>query len=150
MKHFCSLLALALFFGSNSAMAQTETAQLTGSLETDTETMSVAGSAKRLACSQLEGRVLNAEGKPLIGATLLVKGTQYITITDQDGRFKLEAPVQEKQILTVEAAGYTPLLLPLASCSLPDLTLERDASTRIKRSGKRAGQVTRVGDAFLQ
>ncbi|WP_167856576.1 carboxypeptidase-like regulatory domain-containing protein [Hymenobacter metallicola] len=106
--------------------------------------------AVRLSCAPLQGQVLDAEGQPLTGATLLLKGTQKVFITDNEGRFQLTGPLYQKQILSVEAAGHTTRLLPLNDCQLPIVKLERDPNAKIKRSGKRAGQVTRHGNAYLQ
>ena len=107
-------------------------------------------SPARLSCAPLVGQVTDAEGQPLIGAMLLVKGTSNVYITDNEGRFQLTAPVYQKQVLTVESAGYTTRLVTLTDCKIPSLVLERDPSAKIKRTGKRAGQVTRYGDAFMQ
>ena len=43
------------------------------------------------------------DGEPIIGATILVKGTNIGTITDLDGNFSLDVPEKNKilQIYTV-------------------------------------------------
>ena len=38
------------------------------------------------------GTVLDETGQPVIGATVTVPGTNIWTITDEDGKFSLEAP----------------------------------------------------------
>ena len=100
----------------------------------------------RLACAPLGGQVFDPDGRPLVGATLLVQGTQHVYVTDAGGQFRFTEPVYQGQVLTVQAAGYTPREVPLADCTLPRLVLEQAAGARIKRSGPRAGQVTRLGD----
>ncbi|UOQ73932.1 carboxypeptidase-like regulatory domain-containing protein [Hymenobacter cellulosilyticus] len=60
----------------------------------------------------LVGYVVDAEGQPLSSAMLLVKGTQNVYITDSEGRFQLTSPVYQKQVLTVESAGYITRLVP--------------------------------------
>jgi hypothetical protein len=81
-----------------------------------------------------------------MGATLLVKGTHQIYVTDSEGKFQLTDPVYEGQVLTIGAAGYNPQDVPLTDCTLPRLVLEKDPTARIKRNGKRAGQVTRLNN----
>ena len=98
----------------------------------------------RLACAPLIGQVFDADGDPLKGATLLVQGTYDVYVTDSDGRYQLTAPVYEGQVLTVQAAGYDVQQVPLTDCALPRLVLTRMAGAHIRRSGKRAGQVTRL------
>lgn len=98
----------------------------------------------RLACAPLAGQVFDADGRPLAGATLLVQGTQRVYVTDAGGQFRFTEPVYQDQVLTVQAAGYVPREVPLADCTLPRLVLEQAAGARIKRSGTRAGQVTRL------
>ena len=98
----------------------------------------------RLACAPLGGEVYDANGKPLAGATLLVKGTHQVFVTDAQGQFLLSSPLYEGQVLVVEAAGFQPTDVPLDDCTLPRLVLARKPDARIKRSGKRAGQVVRL------
>lgn len=50
--------------------------------------------------------VNNSDGEPLIGATVLVKGTSTGTSTDVDGNFSLNAP--SGSTLVVTYVGYTP------------------------------------------
>lgn len=56
---------------------------------------------------ELKGKVTDAKGDPLPGSTVLVKGTLVGTITDVDGNFTLQAPVDAK-VLEVSFMGYKP------------------------------------------
>lgn len=105
-----------------------------------------APAAGRLACMPLIGKVYDPNGVPLVGATLLVKGTHDIYVTDSEGKFLLSNTVYEGQQLTVGAAGYIPQDVPLTDCTLPRLVLEKDPTAHIKRGGKRIGQVTRLNN----
>ena len=40
----------------------------------------------------IKGQVLDENGEPLIGATVTVKGTNVVTVTDLDGNFEIAAP----------------------------------------------------------
>ena len=50
------------------------------------------------------GTVLDENGEPVIGATVTVKGTKIVTVTDLDGRFSLNAP--SGSTLQVSYLGY--------------------------------------------
>ncbi len=102
------------------------------------------GRSLRLACAPLVGKVYDPNGRELMGATLLIKGTHAIYVTDSEGKFLLSDPVYEGQVLTVSAAGYLPQDVPLTDCILPRLVLEKNPTAHIRKSGKRAGQVTRL------
>lgn len=47
----------------------------------------------------LTGRILNEEGKPLVGATVLLKGSGKGTGTDANGNYKLEAPAGDNTLI---------------------------------------------------
>lgn len=51
------------------------------------------------------GVVTDANGEPVIGATLQVPGTQVGTITDIDGKFTIKVPANAKE-LKISAVGY--------------------------------------------
>ncbi|MCB0561674.1 MAG: TonB family protein [Phaeodactylibacter sp.] len=55
---------------------------------------------------KITGYVLDENGEPLIGANVLLEGTQLGTITDFDGQFKLEIPDSSNQNLIVSYTGY--------------------------------------------
>ena len=104
----------------------------------------------RVACTRLDGQVLGADAKPLIGATVTVKGTPHLYITNSEGRYLIEVPVYQGQVLEIEAAGYTTREVLLADCTAPTVNLDMAAGTRVKKKGKRAGQIVRFGTADLQ
>ena len=108
-----------------------------------------AARSGRMACAPLAGQVFDPNGTPLMGATLLVKGTQQVYVTDVEGRFQLTAPVYQGQVVAVQAAGFVIRDVPLTDCTLPRLVLERKADAHIRRSGKRTGQVVRIGKMKL-
>ena len=105
-----------------------------------------ADAPRRLACAPLLGQVFEPNGQPLIGATLLVKGTHQVYVTDSEGKFQLTETVYQDQVLTIGAAGYTPRDISLDDCTLPRLVLEKEPGAHIKRNGKRAGQVIRLNN----
>ncbi len=54
---------------------------------------------------KVSGTVTDVEGQPLIGATVLVKGTQIGTATELDGSFEIDVPGKEA-ILVISYTGY--------------------------------------------
>ncbi len=52
----------------------------------------------------IKGSVKDANGEPVIGATIKVKGTTGGTVTDVDGKFTLDAPVGAE--LEISSIGY--------------------------------------------
>ena len=96
MKHkfqYMLLLLLAIpchsFAGEKSHVADSENLLLNKSLQ-----QSVT----------IKGNVTDAAGEPLIGVSVLVKGTTNGTITDFDGNFSLSA--QKGDILEISYIGY--------------------------------------------
>ncbi len=59
-----------------------------------------------MAQRMVSGNVTGEQGEPLIGATVLVKGTTMGTVTDFDGNFELNVP-DEYNMLMVSFVGYT-------------------------------------------
>ena len=64
--------------------------------------------SKSLAVQQdkktVSGTVVDANGEPIIGATVKEVGTQNATITDVNGTFKLN--VKPRAMLTVSSVGF--------------------------------------------
>jgi len=55
----------------------------------------------------LSGQVLDAAGRPVIGATVVEKGTNNGTATGADGRFTLQARTATPRLI-ISSIGYTP------------------------------------------
>jgi len=55
----------------------------------------------------VKGRVLDDKGEPVIGASVLIKGTQAGTITDINGEFRLDVP-DDDNTLVITALGTKP------------------------------------------
>lgn len=98
----------------------------------------------RLACAPLTGQVFEANGRPLLGATLLVKGTHQVYVTDSEGKFQITDVVYQGQELTIGAAGYVTQDVALQDCILPRLVLAKKPTAHIRRNGRRAGQLIRL------
>lgn len=58
------------------------------------------------AQSTVEGKVSDESGEPLIGASVLIKGTSSGAITDFDGNFSIEVPDVNTSVLVISYTGY--------------------------------------------
>lgn len=64
-----------------------------------------------IAVQGLTGNVTDSTGQPLIGVTIKVKGTSTGTVTDDQGKFKLEIP--DNAVLVVSFVGYETKEIPV-------------------------------------
>ena len=76
----------------------------------------------------VQGMVTDPNGEPIIGASVVVKGTTNGTITDFDGKFTL-SNVPEKGIITITYIGYKGQDIPVAGKSTLKVTLAEDTKT---------------------
>ncbi|MDR0540706.1 MAG: carboxypeptidase-like regulatory domain-containing protein [Dysgonamonadaceae bacterium] len=63
-----------------------------------------------LAENQITGKVVDETGEPIIGASVLLSGTNQGTVTDSNGNFVL--PVNNNDPISVNFLGYEPVTLP--------------------------------------
>ena len=61
---------------------------------------------------KVSGKVLDENGKPVIGATVQVKGSSVATATSSDGSYSLMAP-SAYSVLVVTSVGYTQMEVPI-------------------------------------
>ncbi|MDU0370003.1 TonB-dependent receptor [Hymenobacter endophyticus] len=81
--------------------------------------------ATTLADVPVSGRVTQANGDPLPGVTIIVKGTTLGTTTDADGRFSLNAP--DNATLVISYVGFTRREVPVTGASSAfNVTLTED------------------------
>lgn len=73
---------------------------------------------------EVKGKVIDANGEPIIGATIKEKGTSNGTITDFDGNFTLEA--NSDAILDVSYIGYRSVEVKSVSGKLLSVVLKED------------------------
>ncbi|WP_321436099.1 SusC/RagA family TonB-linked outer membrane protein [uncultured Bacteroides sp.] len=74
---------------------------------------------------KISGTVVDSKGEPVIGASILVKGTNKGTITDVDGKFSLNA--SQGAILVVSYVGYTKKEVAVKASAVYDIVLSEDA-----------------------
>lgn len=79
--------------------------------------------------AKITGTVTSAdEGLPLIGVSILVKGTSSGTITDLDGQYSLDLE-DENAVLVFSYTGYAPLEVSVDGRSVVDVALEASVTS---------------------
>jgi TonB-linked SusC/RagA family outer membrane protein len=73
------------------------------------------------------GTITDAKGEPLIGVSVLVKGTSNGTITDMDGNFKIQAA--KGDVLEVSYIGYASQAITLANAQPLKIVMGEDTQT---------------------
>lgn len=79
-----------------------------------------------MAQRSITGKVVDNNKEPLIGASILVKGTSTGTVSDLDGTFQMEVPAGGT-VLIVSYTGYRTSEVSLTASSTYDITLESEA-----------------------
>ena len=77
------------------------------------------------AQKQVTGTVVDAAGEPVIGASVIVKGTSTGTVTDLDGNFIIKN-VPDNSSLLISYVGYRNQTISVAGKSQINVTLEED------------------------
>ena len=98
----------------------------------------MAASTAASATYTVSGHILNEEGKPLVGATIIDRTTGHGVTTDAEGTYRLRMPQGKAAKLQYAYAGYQEEELNLDKASEVSLTLlptyEKAAHTsRLKR-----------------
>ena len=73
------------------------------------------------------GTVTDAQGEPLIGVSILVKGTATGAITDMDGNFKIQAA--KGDVLEISYIGYASQSITLANTQPLKIVMGEDTQT---------------------
>jgi len=74
---------------------------------------------------KITGLVTDEKGEPIIGASVVLKGSNTGTITNIDGMFTIEA--QEQSGITISYIGYKPTLFKVGKANSYKITLEEDS-----------------------
>lgn len=107
-KGFCLLFSILLLAGGGSVYAS------------DSHTVSQVQDN----VISVSGTVKDTKGEPLIGVSVLVKGTSNGTVTDLDGKFSLK--VSAGNVLEFSYIGYTSKSVTVANANPLNIVLEED------------------------
>lgn len=78
------------------------------------------------APKDVAGHILDSQGEPVIGATVVVEGTKIGAITDLDGNFNFKN-IKEGAVIRVTYVGCKPLVFKVGSDNTYNLVLQDDA-----------------------
>ena len=95
-----ALVSGAVFAGNNLPNTPTEELSATGELA------ETAAGVNALRVATVAGRILDENGRPLVGATVWVKGTRTGVSTDADGQYTLRMAAGQPATLQYAYAGY--------------------------------------------
>lgn len=87
--------------------------------------MTAALSLQAQTRNQVSGRVTDAAGEPLVGATVVVVGTTIGTTTDIDGNYAINAPAAGQ--LKFSYIGYAEQTVEIGTQSVINITLQDDS-----------------------
>lgn len=83
----------------------------------------------RSAPVSVSGKILDAAGSPIVGASILVQGTTVGVSSDIDGTFTLQVPAPASdRSLEISFIGYTPVTVAVANRTYFEIRLEESAS----------------------
>ena len=76
-----------------------------------------------MAQRTVTGTVSDTKGEPMVGASILVKGTTTGTISDVDGKYSLKVP-ESATTLSFSFAGFQSIDIALGTSNIVDVSLE--------------------------
>jgi TonB-linked SusC/RagA family outer membrane protein len=76
----------------------------------------------------IKGRIVNKNGEPVQGVSVVVGGTKNGTITDKDGRFTLNVNTQGKVTVEVSSVGFLSQSIQTDGTADLNITLQESAS----------------------
>ena len=121
--HFLSSVAqkgrLCVVGGLTITLATSTVSATAASSENEVQNAQVVNQTKKIT-----GKVVDETGEPLIGVSVLVKGTSVGAVTDMDGNFTVNAA--SNAVLTVSYIGYTTQNVKVGNRSNISVTLKTD------------------------
>ncbi|RTQ47190.1 carboxypeptidase-like regulatory domain-containing protein [Hymenobacter gummosus] len=92
----------------------------------------------------IKGQVLNEDGQPLPGATILIKGTKNVFSTNAEGAYSFPSTLPAQRV-QISLLGYTEAEMSVRVGSANAVTLQLLPGTRIKHGGRNNGKLLAVG-----
>jgi TonB-linked SusC/RagA family outer membrane protein len=105
----------------------------------------------------IKGKITDATGVPVIGATVLVSGTTTGTVSDINGNFEITAP--SKASIEVRYIGYKSQVVPIDGKTTIDILLEEETTSLeevvvvgygIKKKSDVTGALVSVGEKEMK
>ena len=93
----------------------------------------------------ISGRVVDTEGKPIIGVAVLSPKTHNGVVTDMDGRFQMNLPAGEA-FLTFKMIDYPSKTVQVDKTDLGDIVMDKNAPQDVVVISARVEKKTPAGD----
>jgi CarboxypepD_reg-like domain len=135
MRATFSTLCACLLLLATSAKAQTLAS---------TNAANTAASPASEPIGIIKGQVLNEDGQPLPGATILIKGTKNVFSTNAEGTYSFPSALPAQRV-QVSLLGYSEAEMSVRVGSTNAVTLQLLPGTRIKHGGRHNGKLLAVG-----
>lgn len=126
LAHVFSSLGIQYAFNNNTIVlvkGKVENAERKGTKSTEGKNADTTDKKK------LSGIVRDENGEPIIGASVLVKGTKVGTVTNAEGEFSLDAPASG--MLVISYMGFATREVPIANHSNLKITLNEDEAQNL-------------------
>lgn len=103
---------------------------------------------------RIRGRVVDTDGKPIVGVSVTLKGAQHVVTTDSEGRFDLDVSDKDA-VIVLSYMGYKTKELPLSQLTNQAIVMERSVvelenvvvtALGLKRSERGLGYATQKVD----
>lgn len=88
---------------------------------------SLSGRGIEITANNVKGRVTDKTGEPIIGANIIVRGTNQGTVSDLDGKFMLHSDGDKE--IAVNYIGYDPVILPVDTSKEMLIAMNEDKQT---------------------
>ncbi len=75
--------------------------------------------------NKISGTILDTNGEPAIGVSVILDGTSTGVVTDMDGKFTITAP--SDGVLVISSIGYKGISVPVNNRTTLSITIEEDA-----------------------
>lgn len=112
-RNYCLSLVLLALFGTAMPFAANAAVE------------SALGVQSTQQAKKITGKVVDAAGEPIIGASVLVKGSGTGAVTDVNGQFSVDAAVGST--LEVSFIGYKSVTVKVTNATVYNLTLQDDS-----------------------
>ena len=126
LAHVFSSLGIQYSFNNNTIVlvkGKVENAERKGTKTTEGKNTDTTDKKK------LSGIVRDENGEPIIGASVLVKGTKVGTVTNAEGEFSLDAPASG--MLVISYMGFATREVPIKNNSNLKITLNEDEAQNL-------------------
>ncbi len=136
-RQAASLVAATLFVGGAVFAGTSAPTTPTAALPVAVEAPTAAATAMRM--TTVRGRILDENGRPLIGATVYEKSTRRAVSTNADGDYAMLVPAGRSTTLAYGFGGYTDEEVQFNGRSVENVTLlpNNDAPVKSARKAKR-------------